>query len=153
MSNMPNSTTNQQYNPQLTARVRKFGPVHFESKKILLAVLYFFMISLLWNIYRVSTYYAYDLGRIVPNVFEIFSPLGHGFLYFYLAPITAILTRFLSLGKSILLSIACIFLWLVYLYFNLNSESFGYIFLGLHIILGYLFAGLLVGYFSRYFHD
>jgi hypothetical protein len=132
---------------------RNFEPPAFSIKGMLYSFLYFFAISILINFYITSLSYTYQFDKVITKVISaIIHPLWY--LYFpmiYLGPITATISRYFNLWKTVVISFLIIFFWLLWNFYHLNSESFGYIFMGAFVPLGCWFAGLIIGNLSRYF--
>jgi hypothetical protein len=119
------------------------------SRKFWTVLCYFLFLSLLWNVYRISSTYLYDTQGFFKELVEVFFPLGIGFITFYIPTIAATLSRIFSVLKSIIVSVLLTIIWVGCLYVILGTESFGYLIFYLPLFVAYLAVGVVAGYLYK----
>lgn len=110
---------------------------------------YFVFLSLLWSVYRISSTYLYDTPGFFRELVEIFSPLGIGFITFYISTISATLSGMFSVAKSVVISFLLTVVWIGYHYVTLSGESFGYLVFSLPLFVAYLAVGVVAGHLYK----
>ncbi len=132
--------------------LQKTGPVKISLYNTVASFIYFVFIIVLFEAYRLSVFYAYDPGKILPSIFPFFYTFG-GVSFLCLFALCALFSRFFAIWKALIFSALTVAAWLGVTYVTTSHESFGYLVVfGFFMIAGYILSGFGVGFLSRFFN-